>query len=151
MRLNNDERRSLDCPSEGTTRDDSREDSSFNGVRLTYKFDTVLLKKVRIVLAHVPSGDLYELGNMLDAYYASARAYHERHTSGQIARAWTDIKCLGAVEQLIGEDGQCICMLQKTWAWLVIGLNLKKCILSSMTTICAARRCLKKSSNQIWV
>jgi len=75
--------------------------------QLTNKFDAVLFEEVRIVLAHVPSGDLYELGNMLDAYYASVRAYHERHAGRQIA--------LGTLEELIGEDRQCVCVLQKIW------------------------------------
>lgn len=49
----------------------SRRNLNVNGVQLTYKLDAILLEEVRIVLAHVPSGDLYEFGNMLDAYYAS--------------------------------------------------------------------------------
>lgn len=104
--------------SEGTTRGQiaGGDTSSVNGVQLTHKFNAVLLEEVRRVLAHVPSGDLYEFGDMLDAYYAPARAYHERHASGQIARARADVKCLGAVEKLIGEDGQRVRMLQKTWA-----------------------------------
>lgn len=66
--------------------------------RLTDKLDAVLLEEMRTVFAHVPSGDLNEFGNVLDTYHASARAHHERHAGGQVARSRTDVKCSGAVQ-----------------------------------------------------
>lgn len=47
--------------------------------QLTDELDAAFLEKMRIVLAHVPSRNFYELGNMLDTYYASVRAYHVCH------------------------------------------------------------------------
>lgn len=58
-----------------------------NCIRLTDKFDTILLEKMRIILTHVPSGDLYKLGYMLDTCYAATRTHHVCHASGEITRA----------------------------------------------------------------